>query len=300
MKILLGIDGSRYAIAATRFVCEHLYEPGRQVDLLHVLPLVVREGAAVPRRQPERLRVPPLSRSWLDQAQRRLLSSGFRVTNHVRRGVPARVFPEFATQGAYDLVVLGAKGRADNPYLPTGSVSLAMLERHTTAKVLLVRARESKRVKAVTTRMQPFPVLFATDGSARLAQVAESFYQLFHAAELRPIALAVAEPPDSAVMAGLGAADRRQWLSRIDATARTWARAAKPLLTRPGLRPQAQIARGRADTALIDAARRNAAKLIVLGSRGARSPSGPPLGSVALQVARYAPCSVLLVRERAA
>lgn len=51
MKILLGIDGSRYALAATRLVCEFLTQPGRQVDMLHVLPLVVREGAASPRRQ---------------------------------------------------------------------------------------------------------------------------------------------------------------------------------------------------------------------------------------------------------
>lgn len=299
MKILLGIDGSRYANAATRFVCDYLAEPGRRVDTLHVLPLIVREGSAAPRRQPESLCVPPLSRSWLDQAQRRLQSRGFRAVSHVRRGVPARLFPEVAVAGDYDLVVLGAKGRADNPYLPTGSVALAMLERHVPANLLLVRERKLERRQGVAAKGRPFPVLFATDGSARLAQAAERFYRLFHVPELRPIAVAVAEPPESAVMAGLGTADRKQWLNRLDAAARVWARQAKPLLTRPSLRPQAQIVRGRPAVALIEEARRSGARLIVLGSRGARSPSGPPLGSVALQVARYAPCSVLLVRESA-
>lgn len=295
MKILLGIDGSRYALAAARFTCEYLAGLGRQVDILHVLPLMVREGAAAPRRQPESLRIPPLARSWLERAERRLNSRGFRVVRHVRRGVPARIFPEFAANGKYDLIVLGAKGHADNPYLPTGSVALAMLEQHVPADILLVREREPKRDKG-TTALPPFPVLFATDGSARIAQVAERFHHLFHVPELRPIAIAVAELPEAAVLAALRSNDRRRLLSQVGATARAWARAAKPLLARPGLRPQAEVVQGRPATALIEEARRSGARLIVLGSRGARSPSGLPGGSVALQVARYAPCSVLLVR----
>lgn len=297
MKILLGIDGSRYALAATRFVCEFLAQPGRQVDMLHVLPVIAQEGAAAPRREPEGLHVPPRSRSWLDRAERRLHSRGFRVATRVRRGAPARVLPELAARGGYDLIVLGAKGRADNPYLPTGSVALAMLEHHVPADIVLVRERELKREKNVTTPVSPFPVLFATDGSARIAQVAETFHRLFQIPELRPIALAVAEPPDSAVLAALESDDRRRLLSRVQATARAWAREAKPVLARPGLRPEARVAQGRAATAIIDEARSAGARLIVLGSRGVRSPSGPPLGSVALQVARYAPCSVLVVRD---
>lgn len=296
MKILLGIDGSRYALAATRFVCEFLAQPGRQVDMLHVLPLVIQEGAAAPRKKPESLHVPPLSRSWLDRAERRLHSRGFRVASRVRRGIPARVFPEVAAKGGYDLIVLGAKGRADNPYLPTGSVAMAMLEHHVPADLVLVRERELKREKDVTTRARPFPVLFATDGSGQIAQVAEAFYKLVHIPELRPIAIAVAELPDPEVLAALKSDDRRRLVGRVEATARAWAREAKPVLARPGLRPQARVAKGRAAAAIIDEARSAGARLIVLGSRGARSPSGPPHGSVALQVARYAPCSVLLVR----
>ena len=297
MKILLGVDGSRYALAATRFVCEYLTGLGRQVDMLHVLPLLVREGAAAPRRQPESLRVPPMTRSWLDRAERRLKSRGFRVARHVRRGVPARVFPEVAARGGYDLIVLGAKGRADNPYLATGSVALAMLEQHVTADILLVRERELKREKGVARASLPFPVLFATDGSARITQVAERFHHLFRVPELRPIAIAVAVLPEAAVLSALRSDERRRLLNQVAATARAWARAAKPLLARPGLRPQAQVVQGRPAGALIEEARRSGARLIVLGSRGARSPAGPPLGSVALQVARYAPCSVLLVRD---
>lgn len=296
MKTLLGIDGSRYALAATRMVCDYLAQPGRQVDVLHVLAHKVQEGSAPPRHQPESIRVPPLARAWLERAERRLRARGFKVVRHVRRGVPARVFPELAAKGDYQLVVLGAKGRADNPFLPTGSVALAMLEQHVAADVLLVRERELKREKAAAAG-RPFFVLFPTDGSARIEQVAERFYRLFQVPELRPVAIAVAERPDPAVLAGLEANERQRLLSHLEAAARAWVRAAKPSLTRPGLRPQVRVAQGRSVTALIDEARRSAAQLLVLGSRGVRSPSGPPLGSVALQVARYAPCSVLLVRD---
>ena len=138
MKIPLGIDGSRYALAATRFVCESLAQPGRQVDMMHVLPLVIQEGAAAPRNRPESLRVPPLSRSRLDRAERRLHFRGFSVASRVRRGAPNRVLPEVAAKGGYDLIVLGAKGRADNPHLPTGSVAL-QVARYAPCSVLLVR-----------------------------------------------------------------------------------------------------------------------------------------------------------------
>ncbi len=297
MKILLGIDGSRYSLAATRFVAEYLAQPGRQVDMLYVLPLAVREGAAAPRHQPENLRVPPVARSWLDRAQRRLRSRGFRVTWHVRRGVPARLFPEFATKTDYELVVLGAKGRSDNPYLPTGSVALSMLEHHVPAHIILVREPKLKREQDVTTKLQPFPVLFATDGSARVEQAAKSFYRLLNLPQLRPSVVAVTELPDPAVLAGMEAHDRKQLIRRLSTITRAWVREAKPLLARPGLRPRAQVLQGRPATAIIEEARSSGARLLVLGSRGARSPSGPPLGSVALQVARFAPCSVMLVRE---
>jgi nucleotide-binding universal stress UspA family protein len=211
--------------------------------------------------------------------------------------VPGRLFPEFTAKADYDLVVLGAKGRSDNPYVPTGSVALAMLEHHVPAHVILVREPKLKREQDVTTKLRPFPVLFATDGSTRVEQAAKSFYRLLNIPQMRPIAVAVTELPDPAVLAGMEADDRKQLIRGLSATTRAWVREAKPLLARPGIRPQAQVLQGRAATAIIEEARSSGARLVVLGSRGARSPSGPPLGSVALQVARFAPCSVLLVRE---
>jgi len=298
MKIFLGVDESRYSLAAARFVCEYLARPGRQVELVHVLPLTVRDGAAPPRHQPESVHSPALSRSWLDRAEKRLRSRGFRVTRRVRRGVPARVVPEMVSKGDYDLVVVGAKGRGDNPYLPTGSTALALLEHHVPADLILVRERELNRERDVTTKLRPFPVIFATDGSARAAGAAQRFYELLSIPMLRPLAVSVTEFPEPAALAGMEAGDRSRLVRELKSATRALARAAKPFLARPGIRPQAKAVEGRAARAIINEAQQSGARLVVLASRGVRSPSGPPLGSVALQVARFAPCSVLLVRNR--
>ena len=243
------------------------------------------------------MRVPADVRAWLDRAVERLEAQGFKVGTLVRRGLPTQVVPALAVKGRYDLVVAGAKGRSDTPALPLGSVALAVLEQDTAAHVLLVRERELRRKKQTTSRMRPFNAIFAVDGSSRTESAARTFYEMFDAPHLQPFAVSVADGPDRAALAGMDSADRRRLLEQLDQTAVHWARTAKTWLARPGVRPQARAVRGRPAAAIIEEARRVEARLIVLGSRGIKSPAGWPLGSVALQVARHAPCSVLIVRQ---
>jgi len=296
MKILLGIDGSRYSLAATRFVGEYLAQPRRHVDLLHVLPLRTEPGAEPPRRQPERLRIPAAPRSWLEQAEKRLQARGLVTERRVRRGIPTLVLTQVAEEGGYDLVVLGAKGRSDVPFLHLGSVAMAALSQHTSADVLLVRERELGRKKQLTKAIRPFTVLFATDGSARIEAAAEHFHRFFDIPHVQLVAVAVAELPEPAVLRRMDRKDRQRFVRHIVQTAARWARGAKPFLARPGIRPQARVLRGRAPQAIIEEAERTKARLIVLASRGVLSPVEAPLGSTALQIARLAPCSVLVVR----
>ncbi|MEP7152232.1 MAG: universal stress protein [Nitrospira sp.] len=63
-------------------------------------------------------------------------------------------------------------------------------------------------------------------------------------------------------------------------------------------RPEA-LARGHAAGEIIKAAERVKPDLLVVGSRGLRSVTRGLLGSVSHNVARYAPCSVLVVRQMA-
>jgi nucleotide-binding universal stress UspA family protein len=210
--------------------------------------------------------------------------------------VAARLLPEFATKGDYDLVVVGAKGRSDTPFLPAGSVALAVLE-HVPKNVLLVRERLLERKKDLAAPLHPFPVVFATDGSPYSTRTPKAFFRFFKVPQLRPIAIAVAELPENPVLWQMEVSLRERLIRRLADTAGAWAADMKQLLARPGVRPHARAVRGRAAPGIIAEADRREARLIVLGSRGASDYWGPRLGSVALQVARSAPCSVLVVRE---
>jgi len=271
MKFLLAIDGSRYSLAATRFVCAYKEHHGRQVDVVHVLPVTVREGEAFPRHATEVARLPPAVRSWFDRTIERLEAHGFEVGRHVRRGLPTQVVPTLAVKGRYDLVIAGAKGRSDTPFLPLGSVARAVLEQDTAAHVLLVREHEIKKNRK-RARLRPFTVIFAVDGSSRAEQMARVFYAMFSVPRLEPIALAVSDVPEPAALVRMRAVNRKQLLGQLDQAAWRWARAAKPSLAHPGVRPKALMVRGRPAAAIIEEAKRSRASLIVLGSRGVKVP----------------------------
>jgi len=136
----------------------------------------------------------------------------------------------------------------------------------------------------------------ATDGSNRLEAAAKRFFEWFTVPRLQPVGLAVTELPEPAALSALSARERAQLVRHIKDAAGRWAREAKPLLVRPGIRAQARAVTGRAATAIVEEANRSGARLIVLSSRGVASPAEPPMGSTALQVAHRAPCSVFIVR----
>lgn len=70
-----------------------------------------------------------------------------------------------------------------------------------------------------------------------------------------------------------------------------------PRLERDGLTVERVVARGRAATAIVDAAREMRADLVVTGSRGRGPLRRMLLGSVADEVASEAPCPVLVARQ---
>jgi nucleotide-binding universal stress UspA family protein len=297
MKILLGLDGSRYSAAAVQFVCQNLAPARAQVDIVHILPLIVRPDAAAPRRQREDMRIPAATRLWLERHEKRLQSRGLKVSRLVRRGTPTKLLPELATKGEYDIVVVGAKGRSETPFLPSGSVALSVLE-HAPSSVLLVRAPKLKGGEEASGLPEPAPVIFAADGSRYSTEAAKTFFRSFEIPQLRPIAIAVAEMPEPPVLWQMKASWREKIIGQIGDAARRWAGEMKSELARPGIAPQARVIRGRPAPAIVAEAVRQHAQLIVLGSRGANDYWGPRLGSVALQIARAAPCSVLVVRKR--
>lgn len=296
MKILAGIDGSRYALAAVRFIAQHLPGPGTKVDLIHVLSRAERAttiSQADQQAEAQRRRTAP--QTWLRQAEARLTPHGFEVSGQTRAGVPARIIPELVGRGGYDLVVVGAKGRSDTPFLEVGSVAFAVLE-HAPTNVLMVREREpTQRQKQIPTKVRPLSVLFPTDGKSHSLHAVRTFFEFFDIAHLRALAVAVAEEPEPEVLRRLA---REQLRGQIKEIAQGWLEETTRLLAENEVRVRSRLLRGRPASAIIKAADQGNAGLIVLGSRGPHRPWGIHLGSVALEVALAAPCSVLLAPER--
>lgn len=299
MKVLLGMDGSRYALAAVRFVAQHLSRAQTHVDVIHVLAGAadappqrgVRASDAARHRRTAAL-------GWLEQAQKRLTSTGFDVDTLLRSGTPSRVLPTLAGRSGYDLVVVGAKGRSNVPFLELGSVALAALE-HAPTNVLMVREREpGARKKQLTAKIRPLSVLFATDGGPHSRRALTTFFELFETSELDVQVATVIEEPEPQALRRLSRAQREPLLQGLKELGRERLEDAVERLRQQGVRARARALRGRPAQALVTAAATSESALMVLGSRGTAGPAGPRLGSVALAVARSAACSVLVVRER--
>ena len=86
----------------------------------------------------------------------------------------------------------------------------------------------------------------------------------------------------------------------LEEAARGTAESAADQLRAAGCRATAQVSVGDAKAVIVDRARESAADLVVVGSRGGREMTRFLLGSVAAGVARFAPCSVEIVRAKEA
>ncbi len=295
MKVLIAIDDSRHSLGAVRFVARYLAANDEtEIHLVHALYEPPTEPSRHPSRHTRDLRrIPPDVRRVFDRALKRLEPRRLPVDLRVRRGLPTAVLPELAAEGDYDLVVVGAKGRSDAPFLDVGSVALAVLE-HVPMSVLMTREREPGRRRG---RSAPLRVLFATDGSTYSSAATKTFFRLFDVPALEASAVAVAELPEPAMLRRMSPPRRQEYQSVVESAADDWLGRLEAQLARHDIEPASKRLKGRPPKALVDFATRQDIDVAVLGSPGTRVTWGPRLGSTALGVAKSSPCSVLIVRS---
>jgi len=283
MKILLPTDGSRYALAAARALSGWFAWPGGEVDVLAVIPEEPKSdhrdfGRDTAGEQDWRSTVG----RWLDDTASHLDASGLRTRQLTRSGDPVEVVLDAVSEG-YDLVAVGAKGRADEPFLDEHSVARAVLEQAPTS-VLLVRERTaSGRQRRLPTAQQPLRVLIAVDGRAGSKAAVGAYSRL---APVEHAELAVIAVADAAEGGALGEPDARKVVRRVAS-----------MLADHGLAAEQRVVAGAPASRILAAA--DEADLVVMGSRASRDPAIVRLGSVGLEVALATPCSLLIVREAA-
>lgn len=149
MKILLAIDDSKFAEAATQAVLSQAHPDHTRVLVLHALdwndfmPTPFPAVGAEPMfgvRQLESI-IASETRTAQDlvkTAAERLRSAGFDASTSVREGDPKMVILECATEWRADLIVVGSHGRKGVTRFVLGSVSEAVA-RHAHCSVEIAR-----------------------------------------------------------------------------------------------------------------------------------------------------------------
>ena len=143
MKILLGVDDSKYSDAALNAVIAQFQPKDVQVHVLHVLQPI--SYSAPPQMSadftPELEDEAKRAHEFLERAAKTLRDSGFEVETEVAKGDVRLTVIERASQWKADLIVLGSHGRSGIPRLLLGSVA-EFVARNATCSVQIVRIPE--------------------------------------------------------------------------------------------------------------------------------------------------------------
>jgi nucleotide-binding universal stress UspA family protein len=141
MKVLLAIDDSKFAQAATRALIAQVKPSGTEVRVLHVMEpttlggeIYVRDWQEVTQHLRQR------AEALLAQTAETLRTAGFRVETVLEEGEVKSVISDSAARWPADLIFMGSHGRKGLDRFLLGSVSEAIV-RHARCSVQIVRVR---------------------------------------------------------------------------------------------------------------------------------------------------------------
>ncbi|GLI34730.1 universal stress protein [Desulforhabdus amnigena] len=235
------------------------------------------------------------SQPKLEAQKQQLESQGFEVIVETPVGLPAFSLNDVAQHHCASLIVVGSHGKSAWREAILGSVSNAVLH-HARFPILLINVDRLKEggqggtCQLRTTELLRH-VLFPTDFS-QVANGAAAYLEylaprglskvtILHALEvLDAYPLAVLEPAETAAQGFLGVLE-----NRLKAAGVPWI--------------HTRISKGHPISIILDSLKTEDFSLVVMGAQGKSLLSEILLGSVAYNVARLAPCPVLLVPRKA-
>jgi nucleotide-binding universal stress UspA family protein len=140
MKILLAVDGSSYSKKMLAYLVNHdsLFTPANEYTVLTV-PLAVppRARAAVGKAIVDKYYAEEAEKV-IAPVDKFLQRHGIGAKSVWKAGSPGEVISKLATEGKYDLVIMGSHGNGAVASLVMGSVATQVLA-HCKVPVLLVR-----------------------------------------------------------------------------------------------------------------------------------------------------------------
>ena len=302
MKILLATDGSDHAGAALDFLLGFPLPDDTSVILLTVIDkrVFVDAGSVeLTEAQSEALHVvhntvKEEAQAYLDAAAQRVEARGWDATVQLRRGDVAEEVLVAAEEAQVDLTVVGSHGHSPVRRFRLGSVASRVLTYSPTSVLIVKQPEDGSSLPGQAD--EHWRILLAYDDSAAARKALELCASL------------LLGPQDSVkvvtvltLITGFRQ-DIYQHLSPVWQQKKIAARAALDnavvQLHGSSHGVTAQLREGASSSnEIIEAAEESGSNLVVLGSRGKSALQRLLQGSLTGDVARHAPCAVLVVRE---
>jgi nucleotide-binding universal stress UspA family protein len=297
MRVLVATDGSEPAVIGCELARDVTTRSGGLIRFVAVLPPTAElfggpwpvaaalDPEVVEREAIEQLR--SVLRAEVDRTPPEI-----QPTSVLRRGSAAREIVAAAVDWSADVIVVGSRGHNALATLLLGSVAEEVVDR---SPVPVLVARLPRLVRMVV----------GVDGSAAADAAVDFVTAHLPGSGLEAIVVDVA-PPAYPWWLGLGAADAGTYEQVLEASEavrqdeRVGAEAAVHRFDDGGFSVRGEHRAGDAADELVRAADGFGADTIVIGSRGQRGVVRMVVGSVARQVLRHAPQSVLVVHPVAA
>jgi nucleotide-binding universal stress UspA family protein len=293
MKILIAVDGSSSSDAVVQEAAFRPWPAGSEFSMVAALDPFFFTRAPVLLEEAKRSTM-----QALEETAEPLKKAGWRVSTEMALENPRRAIPRIAGEWKAELILLGSHGKGAFGRLLLGSTAQAVL-RHSTCSVEIVRGGKTE---AGGTRPAGLRILVPTDGS-------ESAQGALRAVADRPwpngSEAKVISTPEYPILLGEAPyypPNQVGELTKVgDVHAKACVENGIALLGRSALQVTGEITEPHETPAraILSAAERWPADLIVVGSHGRRGFDRLMLGSVSETVALHAHVSVEVVREGA-
>jgi len=296
MRILLGIDESKFSKAAIHAVMRQARPQSDHVRVVHVIDLLALSIPDQLANYPDGLR--EMAETLVNDAAKLLGSRGLQVTTHIGWGCTKREILEAAAVWHADIIVLGSHGRAGLDRFLMGSVAHAIM-RHARCSVELVRILPGGKDSDPVPEDQFTRILLAIDGSRFSEAAIHMLREQLQSAHTEVCVLYVVELPTL-----LEGREMDEYDPTLERLREVQAREAENLVARvaqrfcgSGQKVTTRVRQGEPKTEILEEAEQWKADLIVIGSHGRTSVARFLMGSVSEAVANYAHCSVEVVRS---
>jgi len=306
MKILVAVDPSQYSQEAVRFVKSVEWPKKSELFLIHVIemkdapPLLPSGGPSNWDRviSQARGKLFTEAKAFLDHTKQEIFEERhLPIQSLVMEGLPGAEILQVVEDNKIDLVIIGTRGLSNVKRFLLGSTSDWVM-REAPCSVLLVREKLSQ----VTMGKTSAKILLATDGSSVAMSTVHRLGLLRCTLPPKVTVAHVVRKPAylEGWYWGKGKAEFQQlakhMLEKAEKDGASHLEEISHAVKKLDMKVETVLTKGDPAEEIVKIAERSKAKLILVGSKGFMGGKPVPLGGVVRKIARYAPCSVFLVR----